>query len=175
MNAAVSSRSVRLSLRLYFCWGKVCHRRAGVQAEPQATWRGLAKWLPTARIIRGSSVLFTLFNCLTVPVYAVPLPILPAFVKTAELAFNKSAAFESCQWPRCRMRPAPFRGRSLDPGAEARPVNTWGWICTEGTLMRAHTSARLPCTLVSSHPPPHPLQPGGFNPNISKWEASSSL
>lgn len=99
-------------------------------------------------------MLFTLFNCLTVPVYAVSLPILPAFIKTAQLAFNKSAAFETCQWPRRRVRPAPFRRHSMDPGTEARSVNTWGCICTEGTLMRAHTSARLPCTLVSSHSPP---------------------
>lgn len=47
----------------------------------QATWLSLAKWLPTARFISGSSVLFTLFNCLTVPVYAVSLPILSASIK----------------------------------------------------------------------------------------------
>ncbi len=51
----------------------------------QATWLSLAKWLPTARFISGSSVLFTLFNCLTVPVYAVSLPILSASIKQRSL------------------------------------------------------------------------------------------
>ena len=47
----------------------------------QTTWLGpFAKWHPTARFISGSSVLFTLFNCLTVPVYAVSLPILAASI-----------------------------------------------------------------------------------------------
>lgn len=98
----------------YFCQGRVSGRLSQTDGCPdrttsQATWRGLAKWLPTARFIRGSSVLFTLFNCLTAPVYAVSLPILPAFIKTAELAFNKSAAFEPCQRPRRRMRSYPTR------------------------------------------------------------------
>lgn len=47
----------------------------------QATWLCPAKWPPTARFISGSSVLFTLFNCLTVPVYAVSLPILSPSIK----------------------------------------------------------------------------------------------
>ena len=47
----------------------------------QATWLSLVKWHRTARFISGSSVLFTLFNCLTVPVYAVSLPILSISIK----------------------------------------------------------------------------------------------
>lgn len=47
----------------------------------QETCLSLVKWHLTARFISGSSVLFTLFNCLTVSVYAVPLPILSVSIK----------------------------------------------------------------------------------------------
>lgn len=145
----------------------------------QASWRGLTKCLSTARFITGSSALFTLFNCLTVPVYAVSLPILPTFIKMVELAFNKSAAFQLCQrarrWmPTSRTRPRGFlRASLLGPGTEARSVYTRGCVCTGGTLVRSHRSALLPCMSVS--PPPPPPSARWFLPNISKWEASWSL
>lgn len=42
LNATVSSRSVQRSLRLCFCWRKVCHRRVGVQTEPPLRLLGAA-------------------------------------------------------------------------------------------------------------------------------------
>ncbi len=84
----------------------------------QTTWHSLAKWLPTARFISGSSVLFTLFNCLTVPVYAVSLPILsasikgPSFPSTNEQHLKfASGRTAGCDQTKCS-RPASCRHRS---------------------------------------------------------------
>lgn len=84
----------------------------------QETWLGLTKWLLTAGFIRGSSVLFTLFNCLTVPVYAVSLPILSAPIKQQsfpsineqhlDFASNRSAG---CDQTKCGC-PASWRHHS---------------------------------------------------------------
>lgn len=97
----------------------------------QTTWLGpFAKWHPTARLISVSSVLFTLFNCLTVPVYAVSLPILAASIKRPSFPSDKWAACEICQWPHCWMWSnktwlSGFLQASLShPGTEARSINT---------------------------------------------------
>lgn len=112
----------------------------------QATWLSLDKWFPTARFISGSSVPFTLFNCVTVPVYAVSLPILSVSIKTAELSFNKWTAFGICQKPHCwmcsdKMWLSSFLQVSLSyPGTEKRSINTLGSICTAGVRVRACVS-----------------------------------
>lgn len=136
-----------------------CHKWTAVQTELPLRLLGcsLAKWLPTARFIRGSSVLFTLFNCLTVPVYAVSLPILPAFIKTAEPAFNKSAAFQPTVAAATPPDPiTPDAAMRLPSGVTlwSRGLSTLGAVCAWEERRCLLIPAFLPC--VNEFPPPPP-------------------
>lgn len=133
----------------------------------QATWRSLAKWFPTARFISGSSVLFTLFNCLTVPVYAVSLPILSASIKRLSFpSMNEHLEFASSHSARCWMwsnktcLSSILQASRSYPGSETRSINTYSTIC-----VRVYV-----CVFPFSSP-----AASWFSPDISKWEAWSSI
>lgn len=140
----------------------------------QAIWLSLAKCLPTARFISGSSVLFTLFNCLTVPVYAVSLPILSASIKQRSVpSINEqhlkfaSSCTAGCDQTKCGC-PASCsrhshilelrRGQSTLKALFVRCVR----VCV---CMYIHVCEWLTLTSPANW----------FLPDISKWEAWSRI
>lgn len=137
----------------------------------QATWLSLAKWFLTARFISGSSVLFTLFNCLTVPVYAVSLPILSASIKRRnfpsineqhlEFASSRTAG---CDQTKCGS-PASCRHHShiqeLRRGQLTLKALFWCRVC-----MCMYACACTYITLCVSEWLSIPLQPVGFCPSF---------
>lgn len=140
----------------------------------QATWLSFTKWLWTSRLISGSSVLFTLFNCLTVPVYAVSLPILSASIKQRSFpSINEqhlkfaSSRTAGCDQTNCGC-PASCRHHSHILELRRGQSTLFSTICTEGVhvcvCVRMYIHVRV-CVILNLP------AAGWFLPGISKWEA----